>query len=141
MSPEQVLLALRALMAVALYAFLGAILVLLWRDLRAASRAERHVPAARLVVEDGPEAGRAFALTPLNLIGRAADNTLRIQDGTVSAYHARLSYQGGQWWLEDLGSRNGTRVNQIQVQQPLVVTYGDAISLGSVRLLLVAGEG
>jgi len=57
----------------------------------------------------------------------------------VSAYHARISHQGGQWWLEDLGSRNGTHLNEIPVEQPLVVIFGDRIRVGRVVLQLESG--
>jgi pSer/pThr/pTyr-binding forkhead associated (FHA) protein len=75
-----------------------------------------------------------------NLIGRAADNSICLDDSTISAYHVRLSFQGGQWWLEDLGSRNGTGVNDLAIEEPLVVTYGDRIRVGRVEMKLSAGD-
>ncbi|MEW6567538.1 MAG: FHA domain-containing protein [Chloroflexota bacterium] len=137
MNPALLLLALRAVLALLLYAFLALIVVMLWKDLRAA-QAEPALPPAQLVVLDGPEPGRCHVLGEVNSLGRAADNAIRIPDETVSAYHARLSYQDGQWWLEDLGSRNGTWVNDVAVDQPLVITYGDVLRLGRVRLHLGA---
>jgi pSer/pThr/pTyr-binding forkhead associated (FHA) protein len=79
-------------------------------------------------------------LNAVNLLGRAADNTIRLLDKSVSAYHARLSFQSGQWWLEDLGSRNGTMVNRVRLEGPLVVTYGDVIQLGGVGCVLAPGD-
>ncbi len=70
------------------------------------------------------------------MLGRAAENAVRVVDETVSAYHARMWYQSGQWWLEDLGSRNGTRVNDVAVEQPLVLAYGDHVCIGRVCLEL-----
>src|SRR4030066_202946 len=66
-----------------------------------------------------PVPGKAFALLPVNLLGRAADNTIVLDENTVSAHHARLSYQQGQWWLEDQGSKNGSGVHELDLPAPL----------------------
>lgn len=133
------LLALRLGLALALYLFLGLILLFLWRDLRAAGAAASDAPQAYLQLLEGPESGKAFPLVAVNLIGRAADNTIVLDENTVSAHHARVSFQHGQWWLEDQGSKNGTGLNELEVQEPLVVTYGDRIRIGSVQLRLHGG--
>lgn len=140
MSPEHLLLGLRALIAVALYGFLAAGLLFLWRDLKEASSPRERIPEAHLERSTGEELPKALSLALVNLFGRAADNTHRLEDATISARHARLSYQGGQWWLEDLGSRNGTGVNELTVESPMVVTYGDEIRFGRVVYRLVAGR-
>ncbi|MGD8634401.1 MAG: FHA domain-containing protein, partial [Anaerolineales bacterium] len=83
----------------------------------------------------------SYPLDNLNLIGRAADNTIVLDDEIVSAHHARLSYLSDrQWWLEDLGSRNGTAVNAVPVDEPLAVTDGDTISFGNVEFRLVVED-
>lgn len=116
-------------MAGLLYAFLGVILYWLWKDFKSASPDDKETPAAELVI---PEADQRFQLRTSTEIGRAAGNLIQIEDETVSALHARLLYQGGQWWIEDLASRNGTEVNGIPVVEPMVVTYGDEIRFGRV---------
>jgi hypothetical protein len=139
MSPAIVLLVVRALLALCLYAFLAVLLVILWRDLRRAGTGHA-AQAAHLKFLGSAEGKRvAFGLNDVNLLGRASDNTIAIEDATVSAHHARLSYQAGQWILEDLGSRNGTRVNGVGVEGMLVVTYGDDLQFGEVLLGLRAG--
>ena len=138
MSPEAILLALRLALALALYAFLALILLYLWRDVRASATAGA-IPQAYLELVGPPVAGKAFPLLPVNLLGRAADNTIVLDENTVSARHARLSYQQGQWWLEDQGSKNGSGVNELDLQEPLVVTLGDRIRIGSVLLVLRGG--
>jgi hypothetical protein len=139
MSPELALLALRLGLALVLYTFFGAVLLFLWRDLRATARASEIAPPAHLELRTDPAPSRAFPLSNLNLVGRASDNTILIDDGTVSSHHARLSYQGGQWWLEDLGSKNGTGVNELDVEDPIVVTFGDKIRFGNVMTELKSG--
>ncbi len=138
MSPGLILLSLRVFMGVALFGFLVFTLIMLRRDLRQRSSSPAAVPAARLVIQKELPEARSYPLDDINLIGRAADNTIVLEDEVVSAHHARLSYlSGNQWWLEDLGSRNGTSVNGLPVDQPLAVTGGDQIVFGTVNCQLI----
>jgi pSer/pThr/pTyr-binding forkhead associated (FHA) protein len=139
MSPEVALLALRLALALVLYAFLGTTLLYVWRDLRSAGAEAELAPQGYLELLTDSSPGSTYPLATLNLLGRAADNTIRIDETTVSGHHARLSFQGGQWWLEDLGSKNGTGVNELDLDEPMVVTYGDHIRLGTLKLELKAG--
>jgi len=125
-------LVLRLLAALILYLFIAGVILMLWRDLRAASLYALHIPIAYLRIEGmGEESGR-FKLQEENIIGRAVENTIPIVNETVSTRHARLAFYKGQWLLEDLGSRNGTRVNEVPVNEPLVLADGDRIQLGKV---------
>jgi hypothetical protein len=140
MSPAIALLIVRALLAIGLYAFLAVVLISLWRDQRLAASTAAP-PMAHLVrLGAGPESGATFALAEVNLLGRAGDNTVAIDDPTVSSHHARLTFRSGQWILEDLGSRNGTRVNGMDLQGMLVVTHGDDLQVGEVLLGLRVGH-
>ncbi len=129
----------------ALYAFLGAIVYLLWRDVRAATEtaAARQRPVGRLTViaangraSEGEKGMEAYPLLPITSLGRAPTNTISLSDETASLEHALLTLRGGQWWLEDLGSRNGTTVNGTKIDQPVVVSAGDVIGIGRARLML-----
>ncbi len=128
------------LLRLAAGALLIAILLLLlyaqWREAQTPQEGASRLPAARLRFIGGPRQGESFTLQAVNLIGRAADNDLQLEEPTVSAYHARLSYQQNQWWLEDLGSRNGTWLNEIRIRQPVVVTFGDRLKFGTLEMLL-----
>lgn len=139
MTPQVALFIARLLLALALYAFLAFVLWTLWNDVRHASPQLDRAPEARLLVLDGPEAGRTLPLRQTSEIGRVAGNVVQLEDETVSARHARLSYQNGQWWLEDMASRNGTQLNDMLVEEPLVVAYGDQIRFGRVLVQLEAG--
>jgi hypothetical protein len=140
MTPSLVLLIVRLILAAVLYLFLAWLLYTQWMELRTAHRMADVAPAARIVAIDGMLPGKAFALAPMNDVGRAADNSILLEDETVSSHHARIFYHAGQWWLEDLASRNGTDVNELQVEEPLVVTYGDEIRFGRIRVKLEAGD-
>ena len=50
--------------------------------------------------------------------------------------HARLSFHDGQWWIDDLGSTNGTRLNRERVMGATVLVTGDEIKCGSTRILV-----
>jgi len=132
-------LLLRLLPAIPLYIFLAVLLIALWREGRSRPATGDQAPPAYLRQESEGEGG-SLRLGEMNLLGRAADNTVRLTDTAVSAYHARLSFQSGQWWLEDLGSRNGTTVNRLRLEGPLVVTYGDVIQLGGTAFTLSPGQ-
>lgn len=138
MSASLILIVLRVLLALALYAFLFFVLLTLCRDIRQATQPGVQTPEAYLEIIEQETMPRAFPLSEVNLIGRAADNTLTLSHETVSAYHARLSFQGGQWWLEDLDSRNGTMVNEIELEGPLVLTYGDRLTFGQIQARLIS---
>jgi pSer/pThr/pTyr-binding forkhead associated (FHA) protein len=142
---DLLLLALRVLLAILLYAFLAAVMLMLWRDLRqAATSGETTRPSGRLVVvhaEDETLAvGDAFPLQPVTSIGRAPDNTVLIPDSYVSAQHALLTWREGQWWLEDRGSKNGTLLNGARIGAPTVISAGDVISMGRTQLKVAIGD-
>jgi predicted component of type VI protein secretion system len=145
---EILLLGLRLAAAAALYAFLGAVLLALRRDLVSTQQPAGSVrTSARLVVLDAEEpvleAGTTFALHPVTSIGRGADNTITIADSFASTRHALVSWRGNQWWVEDLGSRNGTQLNGVAVHQPTVVASGDTVAVGRTifRMELYDGPG
>jgi hypothetical protein len=90
-----------------------------------------------LVVTAGPLSGTKITLgdQPI-LIGRADDSTLVLTDDFASSRHARLTNRGGQWYVEDLGSTNGTYLDQQRVQGPLLVNPGQPIRIGQTAMEL-----
>ena len=90
-----------------------------------------------LVVTAGPLSGTKITLgeQPI-LIGRADDSTLVLTDDFASSRHARLTNRGGQWYVEDLGSTNGTYLDQQRVQGPLLVQPSQPIRIGQTALEL-----
>ncbi|MBO0792439.1 MAG: FHA domain-containing protein, partial [Ktedonobacteraceae bacterium] len=86
---------------------------------------------ARLSVQNGPMAGRAYRFhQDVTTIGRTHGNDFIISGLTVSRRHARLWFDNGRWYLEDLQSVNGTMVNNIQLRQPVILNDGDVIKFG-----------
>jgi pSer/pThr/pTyr-binding forkhead associated (FHA) protein len=66
----------------------------------------------------------------MTTIGRTNGNDLIISGRTVSRRHARLWFDNGRWYLEDLQSANGTLVNSARIFQPAQLNDGDIISFG-----------
>jgi hypothetical protein len=125
----------------ALYGFLAWAFLILWRDLKMQSRllALRQPPPVWLWV-DADTATQAIQFTGHSIaIGRDPLCDMILDNGTVSAQHARLAYRQSQWWLEDLHSTNGTYLNQEAVLEPVVVTNGDELRCGQVVLRVKIG--
>ena len=136
------ILALRILLAASLYAFLGWTLLTIWRELRTQGTllAARKIPGIQLTFqpENQPVVQRYFTQSEI-LLGRDAHCDFPLPDDTVSVRHARLSYHHGQWWLEDLGSTNKTRLNEEELTLPTVVISGDQIECGRANLVINLG--
>ncbi|MFZ0546144.1 MAG: FHA domain-containing protein [Candidatus Promineifilaceae bacterium] len=142
MEPEVVLFILRLVSAALLLLFLGVIGWFIYQDVQLATKAapEGHRSYGSLrVIETGSsnlKAGSVFPLSPVMGIGRSASNTVVVEDDYVSGEHALLSLRGAQWWLEDLNSRNGTLLNDIPLDAPVVVAMGDILTIGNTRFKL-----
>ncbi len=131
--------ALRLVLALALYAFLAFILVTLFRDLKthAARLSTRKAPPISLtVLQPGQLSQVCHFHQPGITIGRSKDCECTLDEDTVSSRHARLSYHHGQWWLEDLGSTNGTFLNDEKLLLPTVVVSGDRVRCGEATFML-----
>jgi pSer/pThr/pTyr-binding forkhead associated (FHA) protein len=131
------LVGLRVLAVLALYAFLGIALLSLWRDLVKQQATTQRPPAAeiKLAFGEGFPLGEFSFQQPKITLGRAPNCDCVIDNSTVSTQHARLSYHHSQWWLEDLSSRNGTFLNQARIEVPTVVIDGDEIRCGEVEFI------
>ena len=134
-----VIWAVRLLFLALLYLFLARVVRSLMRDLRAAAR-EPGASLGRLVVIDSPagdpEQGRSFDLDAITTLGRDVNNAIVVDDPFASAEHAVLTYRGRSWYVEDLGSTNGTFVNGRAVASVAPLGFGDEVAIGQVRLRL-----
>ena len=70
-------------------------------------------------------------------IGRSPDNTVPIDEPSVSGHHGSIRFEHGAWWLHDIGSSNGTSVNGIEVKDRLLAD-GDMVRFGSVDCVFVS---
>jgi len=134
-----VVLTLRLLMAAAVYIFIGWALWTIWQDLRQEGQnaLAHRFPAIRLEVRTRNRvlASRTFSKSEI-ILGRNPECDISINDETASAQHARLSYHHNQWWVEDLSSTNGTKLNKEKLTVPTVLTSDDEIQCGKTKVIV-----
>ena len=151
--PELVVQLTRAGFLALLWLFVLAALRIVRSDLYAAAGLKVAVPGFRrggakkargggkaprqLVVTHGALAGTRISLDgrPI-MIGRADDSTLVLDDDYASTRHARISLRGTDWYVEDLGSTNGTYLDRAKVTAPLRVPLGAPIRIGKTVIEL-----
>ncbi|WP_374686633.1 FHA domain-containing protein [Promineifilum sp.] len=142
MSATVLLLLLRVGSAILLLAFFGLVVWFLYQDLRAARAAPggqgMTLGALRVIANalGEPTLNTLYELSPVTTIGRSSRNTIVLDDTYVSSDHVLLAWRDSQWWLEDLGSRNGTLLNDAPLTEPAVISAGDVLTIGSVQLKL-----
>lgn len=140
MTNETALFFLRLAGSAALLLFLGVLFFTLWQDVRGASaqiEAARRSYGRLVLIEhtdsESTTSTKMYPLMPLTSIGRSPSNSIRIDDTFASAEHAIIALRNGTWWLEDRQSRNGTSLNELPVTEPLIITDGDIIGIGSLQ--------
>jgi pSer/pThr/pTyr-binding forkhead associated (FHA) protein len=150
--PPFVLLVLKVVFLVLLYLFVWRVVRAVAVDMRrtrpAASRAPATVPSAAtragrgrppksvVVTADGGAKGQTYRLDGSVEVGRSEDCDVRLSDTYASSHHARLYDRDGVWYVEDLGSTNGTYLNQRRLTGPAEVRAGDRVKIGRTVLEL-----
>jgi pSer/pThr/pTyr-binding forkhead associated (FHA) protein len=98
---------------------------------------KRKSTPTQLVVTAGSSAGTSVPLTEVPIvIGRGADARIILDDDYVSTRHARVGYSGDQWFVEDLGSTNGTYLGSARIHQATALVMGAQIRIGKTILEL-----
>jgi hypothetical protein len=138
----QFLLILRIALVAILYLVILQVVAVSRRELRlaeklpfAATRA-KTVVGHLVVIDSGSTAlapGTRFDLEPITTIGRAPTNTIVLETSFASTEHTRILYKDKSLWVEDMGSRNGTLVDQRPVTQAVAVSPGSLLQVGDVR--------
>jgi pSer/pThr/pTyr-binding forkhead associated (FHA) protein len=98
---------------------------------------KRRGSPTHVIVTEGSNVGERADLdhAPV-LIGRGNDAAIRLDDDYVSTRHARIAASGDQWFVEDLGSTNGTYIGTVRITQPTTITLGTQIRIGKTILEL-----
>jgi pSer/pThr/pTyr-binding forkhead associated (FHA) protein len=98
---------------------------------------KRRGSPTKVAVTQGSNSGITVPLdrAPI-LIGRGNDAAIRLDDDYVSTRHARIAASGDQWFVEDLGSTNGTYIGSVRITQPTTITLGTQVRIGKTILEL-----
>jgi hypothetical protein len=110
------------------------------RERKSAKKREptkRRGSPTHVIVTEGGNAGQRAELdqAPI-LIGRGSDAQIRLDDDYVSTRHARIAASGDQWFVEDLGSTNGTYIGTVRITQPTTITLGTQVRVGKTIIEL-----
>lgn len=110
-----------------------------WEDTAALDPVTPHSqtdrPGSLCVICDGELVGRSFLLDrPVLIVGRSDESDVILPDASISRRHAQFSRQAYGDYVQDLASRNGTKVNGELLNAPRLLQKGDIIYLGTVRL-------
>ncbi|GAB2868106.1 FHA domain-containing protein FhaB/FipA [Nocardioides pacificus] len=97
---------------------------------------KRGAPTHVLVVEGANAGERADLDQAPVLIGRGSDAAIRLDDDYVSTRHARIAASNDQWFVEDLGSTNGTYIGSARITQPTTLNLGTQVRIGKTILEL-----
>jgi pSer/pThr/pTyr-binding forkhead associated (FHA) protein len=96
----------------------------------------------KLLITKGPERGRVLKIAadaPPTLGREGAD--IAIDDSYISKKHARFFMKDGRWHIEDLGSANGTYVNEKRVTEPVKLRRGDRVQIGQTKMIVSPKTG
>lgn len=140
MSVEIILFLLRLAAGGLLLAILGLIMLVIIRDYRkttqqinARRRIYGYLTPLQNVDDFYVEVGEKLPLMMFTSLGRSPTSNIVIEDTFASNDHALIVLRNGQWWLEDRKSKNGTLLNEMPLEQPVVITHGDTIGIGNKR--------
>jgi pSer/pThr/pTyr-binding forkhead associated (FHA) protein len=155
--PELVLTSLKVLFLVLLYLFIARAIRVIWLDLvgprapkprpvrqprpqtasKPSKRPAAKAPRSLVVTEDGQNP-RTVGIDGEKAItfGRAEECTVVLKDTYVSQMHTRIFSKDGAWYVEDLGSTNGTYLNRAKVTDASPLTAGDEVRLGKTTVEL-----
>ena len=104
------------------------------------SAAPQQVGDALVLTLTTPPATFTVAKTAAT-IGRGQENTIRLDDLSVSRRHARIAYKQGGYWLSDTGSMGGTWVDGTRLNAPFRIGSGQTIDIGLCRLTVSFAAG
>ena len=132
-----ILLSFRIGSVVVLYAFLGWSIYILWQELRQTTPLTKsfQIPPIHLSAKRQPNLPEDMSFTyPQIFIGRDPACEFYLENETVSSKHLRLFFHQNQWWAEDLGSSNGSFLNEQIIAIPTVLTDNDQLRCGQVKI-------
>ena len=154
--PDSLLTILKFCFLALLYLFFLRVLRAVWAEVSPRAMAAAPAPAAtrpqrvrngggrgggkaagRLrVIEPADQKGQVYELAEELTVGRAGGCQITLDDTYVSQLHARVFRRDGQFYVEDLGSTNGTYLNRKKVTAPIAIRRGDRLQIGKTVMEL-----
>ena len=95
--------------------------------------------ACLILIYGAPDLGKRFELARNTTIGRDPSNDICVDMSFVSRQHARVTRRDQLWFIEDLGSRNGTQINGTPIEGVARLDNGDQIKIGGAIFKYIAG--
>lgn len=148
--PPIVFALVQGLFLVLLYLFVARAVRAVWRDVSgtsvatsAPSRSKSKSPAKRkqrtqpreLVIHTPQGRPRVVRLDDHDVtFGRAETSTVALDDAYISDHHAKVFFADGEWRITDMGSTNGTFLNQVKVTSPAPISAGDQLGIGKTTV-------
>lgn len=142
---------LHILLLVMLYLFIFRVVVLILKDLRRerggghepdGTPVRSRMPVLAVTESDEPRhpTGQQIGLDRVVYIGRGEENQVKLTGSYASHRHTRIIFRDGKYFLEDLGSTNGTYINGVRITEPVMLRDGDLIRVAGVTLQFVRWE-
>ncbi len=134
--------ALRILLILLSYLFVGWITYTIYIDLRKTVQGKTAISVPILIIRAEIEneiIEKQFNI-PEIIIGRDPACDFPLQDETISHRHCKLYFHQKQWWAEDLDSTNGSYLNDTLMESPIILTDGDTLRLGRMKTLIFINE-
>lgn len=126
----------RLLIILLTYTFVGWIAFTIYTDLRGVTREKdkaQITPITLITFIDQEKITKHFT-KPEIIIGRDPACDFPLDDFMISVRHCKLSFHHKQWWAEDLGSTNGSYLNNTLIETAVVLTDGDDLQLGHIHV-------
>jgi pSer/pThr/pTyr-binding forkhead associated (FHA) protein len=129
-------LILRLILILLAYVFVGWVAYWIFYDFRNIIRAQKtpEILPIKLQVEIGSEKSEKLFTKNEITIGRDPSCDFSLQDEAISQRHCKLSYLQKHWWAEDMASTNGTYLNDTLIDSPIILTDGDQLQLGHIKI-------
>ncbi len=151
--PPIVFALVQGLFLVLLYLFVARAVRAVWRDVSgtsvaaaaapaksrpakaSTSKRKQRTPPRELVIHTPQGRPRVVRLDAHDVtFGRSETSTVALDDAYISDHHAKVFLADGEWRITDLGSTNGTFLNQVKVTSPTTLSAGDQLGIGKTTV-------
>ena len=136
--------ALKVLVIVLIYFVIFYALKIMYKDTKTPSKGRNKVKKATMGLEvlqagenSNLKTGGVLPLADIITMGRKSDNTVVLDDKYVSSHHMKIFKRNNEYVIEDLDSTNGTKVNDIRIENRVTLRSGDIVKVGTAIFKLI----